>query len=191
MANLRRDVRGFEKDRQGTSNAPSNRALKQQLSSLIAFESALKQQLTSLATETAAVAAHVGKATRSVQLDEACKAMESRSNLMTATEESIQKMPAVLSSLEAYLDESIACASDLLHVAPFPLQPPPQPSHVSHQHPKLITPIGIGQLNCCKPHSIMLHRTNRSNGNMPGGGINHRKHFETNNISDRTQNKAT
>ncbi|CAI5475784.1 unnamed protein product [Closterium sp. Yama58-4] len=57
--------------------------------------------------------------------------MESRSNLMTATEESIQKMPAVLSSLEAYLDESIACASDLLHVAPFPLQPPLQPSHVA------------------------------------------------------------
>ncbi|CAI7809298.1 unnamed protein product [Closterium sp. NIES-53] len=108
MANLHRDVRALEKDRQGTSNVPSNRALKQQLSSLIAFESALKQQLTSLATETAAVAAHVGKATRSVQLDEACKAMESQSNLMTATEESIQKMPAVLSSLEAYLDESIA-----------------------------------------------------------------------------------
>ncbi|CAI6004998.1 unnamed protein product [Closterium sp. NIES-64] len=64
--------------------------------------------------------------------------MESRSNLMAATEESIQKMPAVLSSLEAYLDESIACASDLLH--PIQLLQSPQCLHASshqqqqHQH---------------------------------------------------------
>ncbi|GJP42642.1 hypothetical protein CLOM_g2182 [Closterium sp. NIES-68] len=140
MSDLHRGVRAIEKERQGASKAPSNHALKQQIFSLVAFENSLKRQLTSFVSETAAVAAHVGRSTRSTQLDEACKAMESRSTLMATTEESIQKMPAVLSSLEAYLDESIVCASDLLHVAPFPSQPPqapcasqpPQQSQPSH-----------------------------------------------------------
>eukprot|EP00475_Leptophrys_vorax_P012393 TRINITY_DN1882_c0_g1_i1.p1 TRINITY_DN1882_c0_g1~~TRINITY_DN1882_c0_g1_i1.p1 ORF type:complete len:117 (-),score=3.13 TRINITY_DN1882_c0_g1_i1:106-456(-) len=114
MQGLRDEVVGLGKEREDT--APSLKPF-------------IRQQLADVALRSTAVASHVGQASFPTSINNACTSMEKRSAVMTSTHDTILKMPAVLSALEAHLDESLACAACLVHISPFPMGESPFPEN--------------------------------------------------------------